>query len=89
MPSEKKPNLFSRFLDATDPERDVKLLGFGLVVVASIYWLTREQCRGEITGQWVDAFYGLCALVGLGGSAWAWVDNMRSKKTNEKDKEPK
>jgi hypothetical protein len=67
----------NKLIDSTDPTRDAKLLAFSSVVCASIVWLTREQLRGPITDQWVSALYGLFALVGLGGSAWALVDKFR------------
>lgn len=64
-------------INSEDPTRDLKLAAFGTVVAASIFWLTREQHTKGITDQWVNAFYGLCALVGLGGTAWAAVDKWR------------
>ena len=67
----------SRFLNPQDPERDLKLAAFGSVTVAAVYWLTREQARGPITTQWVDAFKWLLIAVSLGGGAWAAVDKWR------------
>lgn len=77
--SEPRKHWWSGWTDATDPQRDVKLAGFGAVVVAAIVWLTREQSAKGITDQWVNAFYGLCALVGLGGAAMMAVDKIKGR----------
>ena len=81
----RKESWFSTLINASDPTRDVKLLAFAVVVAFSIGWLTGELVREKMSDQWVNAFYGLCALVGLGGSAWAWVDKQKSK---EQKKDP-
>lgn len=66
------------FLNPELAEKDLKLAAFGSVVVAAIVWLSLALSRpAGITDQWVSAFYGLCALVGLGGTAWAAVDKMK------------
>lgn len=68
------------FINAEDPEKDIKLAAFGAVVVAAIVWLSLALRKpAGITDQWVNAFYGLCALVGLGGTAWAAVDKWKQK----------
>ena len=77
----KMPGILKRFLDAGDPTTDVKLASFGVVVVASIVWLSFDLGRNGIHANWVQAFYGLCALVGLGGSAWAAVDKWKASNT--------
>lgn len=46
-------------------ERDVKLAAFGLVVVV----MTIKLALSQIDPEWTRAFYGLAALVGLGGPA--------------------
>jgi hypothetical protein len=65
------------WINPEDKERDGKLLAFLLVAGFGVWKLA---CN-PITDQWVNAFYGLCALVGLGGSAWAAVDKWKSKET--------
>lgn len=72
------PSGLMRWFDAKDPERDAKILAFVAAVTASIYWLTKEQIRGPITHEWVDALKWLLAAVALGGPAWAAVDKWRS-----------
>lgn len=74
---EKPQGWWGRWWNATDPTQDVKLAGFGAVVIAAILMLWKEQGARGITDQWVSAFYGLCALVGLGGTAWAAVERWR------------
>lgn len=74
----KLPGLLQRLIDSTDPTQDVKLAAFGATVVAAIAWLSIALPKG-ITDQWVNAFYGLCALTGIGGSAWAAVDKWNTK----------
>lgn len=67
-----------RWWDATDPQRDVKLVAFAAVVAATLVMLFREQASDRgISANWVQAFYGLCALVGLGGPAWSAIDAWR------------
>lgn len=66
----KIPQCCKGWFDATDLTKDVKLLAFAAVVVFSIYKLYRSP----IDPNWVNAFYGLCALVGLGGTAWSFVE---------------
>lgn len=70
--------LGSKFLrgliNPEDRERDVKLLAFGMVAVFGVVKLGLSP----IDANWVNAFYGLCALVGLGGTAWAAVDKWKS-----------
>lgn len=86
-----KENIFHRFVNQNDPTRDVKLAAFGLVVLFAIVKLAFHQ----ITDQWVNAFYGLCALVGLGGAAMLAVEKFRggngaqqtASPTGEEDKE--
>ncbi len=70
------PGILRRFLDATDPTADVKLASFAAVVVAGIVWLSIALPKG-ISSEWVQAYYGLCALVGLGGSTWAAVERWK------------
>ena len=67
---------FNAWWDATDRTKDVKLAAFGAVVVFAVAKLA--SCH--IDSNWVDAFYGLCAMVGLGGPAWAVVENWRGPK---------
>ena len=55
-------------------ERDVKLLAFALVAVFGVVKLSFSP----ISADWVNAFYGLCALVGLGGTAWAAVEKWKA-----------
>lgn len=70
--------LLRRLVDTTDPTRDLKLTAFGLVVVFGIVKLAAN----DITDAWVNAWYGLCALVGLGGlgvsAVEAWKGTPRS-----------
>lgn len=66
--------IFGRLLNPEDKERDVKLLAFGGVALFGIVKLSFSP----INGDWVNAFYGLCALVGLGGTAWAAVDRWKA-----------
>lgn len=65
--------IFGRLINPDDKERDVKLLAFGGVALFGIIKLSFSP----INGDWVNAFYGLCALVGLGGTAWAAVDRWK------------
>jgi len=60
-----------------DKQTDIKLLAFVSVVVFAIYKLNAT----ELDANWTNAFYGLCALVGLGGSAWAIVDKWKGGQT--------
>jgi len=64
------------WFDSQDTSKDVKLLSFVAVVAFSVkkLWAT------NIDANWVNAYYGLCALVGLGGTAWAAVDKWSGKK---------
>ncbi len=80
MPEEKKEGLISRLLNTKDPTRDMKLAAFGLGVAFSIAWLTREQHRGPITDQWVDALKWFLLSVSLGGAGWSAVDKWRGGK---------
>lgn len=66
--------IFGRLINPEDKERDVKLLAFGGVALFGIIKLSFSP----INGDWVNAFYGLCALVGLGGTAWAAVDRWKA-----------
>ena len=70
------PGILRRFMDATDHTADVKLASFAAVVVASIVWLSLVLPKG-INPEWIQAYYGLCALVGLGGSTWAAVERWK------------
>jgi hypothetical protein len=65
------------WLDATDPTRDVKLAAFSAVVVAGIWWLTKEQARGPIQPEWVDSFKWLLAATSIGGAVWTGVEKWR------------
>jgi len=65
-------------INPEDKERDVKLLAFGAVAA---FGIVKLACA-PINADWVNAFYGLCALVGLGGSAWAAVDKWKGKTEN-------
>lgn len=69
------PQWLHGWFDSTDATKDVKLMSFALVVV----WAVHKLNGAPITDQWVNAFYGLCALVGLGGAAWALVDKQKDK----------
>ena len=63
----------TRLINPEDKERDMKLLMFGVVAVfgcGKLAW-------SPIDANWVNAFYGLCALVGLGGASWAAVDKWK------------
>lgn len=62
--------------DSEDHTQDVKLVAFFAVVVFAICKLAATK----ITADWVEAFYGLCALVGLGGTAWAAVEKWKGGK---------
>ncbi len=70
--------LMQKFIDSTDPTRDVKLAAFGSVVIAGITWLSLDWKAHGITDGWVGAFKWLCALVGGGGPLWAWVESKRN-----------
>lgn len=61
------------WFDSQDVTKDVKLLAFAAVTVFAI---SKLACT-EITDAWVSVFYGLCALTGLGGPAWALVDKFK------------
>lgn len=67
--------LLRRFLDTTDPTRDLKLAAFGVVVVFGITKLALTP----ITADWVNAWYGLAALVGLGGMGLAAIESWKGK----------
>jgi hypothetical protein len=77
------PGFLKGWFDNQDTTKDVKLLAFVVVVVFSVkkLWTT------AIDPNWVNAYYGLCALVGLGGTAWTAVDKWSGKK--EEPPEPK
>ena len=60
-------------INPADKERDAKLLAFCSVVAFAIVKLGRLP----LSDQWVNAFYGLCTLVGLGGPAFAAVEKWR------------
>ena len=81
MASLDKKRWFVAWWDATDHTRDVKLVSFFLVVIFATFKLGRSP----IDANWVNAFYGLCALVGLGGTAWAAVEKWKG---NQSPKEP-
>lgn len=65
--------IFGRLINPEDKERDVKLLAFAAVALFGIIKLSFSP----INSDWVNSFYGLCALVGLGGTAWAAVDRWK------------
>ena len=67
---------FSGWWDSTDKTKDAKILAFFMVVVFAI----RKLHNSPIDANWVNAFYGLCALVGLGGTAWAAVEKWKGTK---------
>lgn len=69
----------ARLINPQDQERDVKLLVFvfGTTVAAVMLW--REQSRGAITSQWVDAFKWFLISISLGGAGWAAVDKWKPK----------
>ena len=71
------------WMDSTDSTRDVKLAAFAAVVIASIVWLSREQARGPIRPEWVDALKWLLAATSLGSAAWAAVDKWRSRNATD------
>lgn len=81
MASLDKKRWFGAWWDATDHTQDVKLVSFFLVVIFATFKLGRSP----IDANWVNAFYGLCALVGLGGTAWAAVEKWKG---NQSPKEP-
>lgn len=65
--------LIQNLINPENKEQDVKLLMFGIVAVfgcGKLAW-------SPITADWVNAWYGLCALVGLGGAGWAAVDKWK------------
>ena len=72
-------NLIGRLLNSKDPTRDLKLAAFGVTVIVTICWLTREQWRGPITDQWVDGLKWLLLATGLGGAAWTAADKWKGK----------
>jgi hypothetical protein len=73
---EPKRHWWSGWADSTDPTRDFKLLAFAAAVVASIYWLGRQQARGPITAEWVDAFKWFLLSVSIGGGAWTVAEKL-------------
>lgn len=79
MADEKKDWIGARLINPEDKERDVKLLVFvlGTATVAVMLW--REQSRGAITSQWVDAVKWFLLSISLGGAGWAYVDKLRVK----------
>jgi hypothetical protein len=80
----KKESIIARFLNPQDKERDVKLLVFVVGTTATIYWLTKEQIRGAITQQWVDALKWFLASISLGGAGWAFVDKWKPKPDSDR-----
>lgn len=69
----------ARLLNPEDRERDVKLLIFAGGTIMAAFWLTKEQCRGAITAQWVDAMKWFLLSISLGGASWAAVDAWKGK----------
>ena len=84
---QKGESLITKFLNAEDPTRDVKLASYGLVTICGIVWLTWKAWGHELSDQWVNAFYGLCGLVGLGGVAGAAVDAIKGRSNAQTPKE--
>lgn len=80
----KLPQCCKGWFDATDLTKDVKLLGFAAVVAFSIYKLNKS----ELNSDWVSAYYGLCALTGLGGTAWAAVEKWKGKQNEPEPPKP-
>jgi hypothetical protein len=69
-------DLLAGLINPEQKEQDVKLLMFGAVAVfgcGKLAW-------SPIDANWVNAWYGLCALVGLGGASWAAVDKWKGGK---------
>jgi hypothetical protein len=66
------------WFNSEDKQTDIKLMAFVAVVAWSIFKLN----KAPLDANWTNAFYGLCALVGLGGSAWAAVDKWKGGGTN-------
>lgn len=81
-------DLLTRLINSQDHTRDVKLAAYGLVVIVTIAWLT-WKAFDSFNNIWVDVFYGLCALVGLGGPFWGIVDNMKGKRDPIPPEDPK
>lgn len=68
--------LLNRFLNATDPTRDVRLAAFGLGVLASVVWLSVTLRPGMNSG-WNTAYGIFMGAVSLGGAAWTAVDRIK------------
>ena len=82
-------DLIQRFIDSTDPQRDVTLAAFGAVVIFGVVALSVEWWHAKaITPLWVQAFGILAGMVALGGPARAAVDKWRSTNGTKQD-EPK
>ena len=81
MPDEKKPwTPLKRWMDATDPQRDVTLAAFAGVVAFGVALLTTDWWHTKsISATWVQAFAILAGMVALGGPARAAVDKWRNK----------
>lgn len=70
---------FGDWLNPDVREKDVKLLMFGAVALFGITKLG----FAPITPDWVNAFYGLCALVGLGGGVLSAVEKWKGGKPQD------
>jgi hypothetical protein len=66
------------WFNSEDKQTDIKLLAFVVVVGWSIYKLN----KADLDANWTNSFYGLCALVGLGGSALSAVEKWKGGGTN-------
>ena len=67
--------------NSEDKTTEVKLLAFGLGVLAAIVWLT-GALAGEawkITDEWNNAFYAFCGLIAVGGIVEAVATSKKDK----------
>jgi hypothetical protein len=72
----------AKYLNPQDKERDIKLIVFVASTGCAAWWLTKEQGRGAITEQWVEAFKYFLMSSTLGGAAWYAVDKWRGGKVS-------
>ena len=79
-----------RWMDATDPQRDVTLASFAGVVAFGVAILLADWWHSGKTfsATWVQAFGILAGMVALGGPARAAVDKWRNKNGSQDAPEP-
>ena len=83
MDETKVESLINRLMNATDPTRDAKLMGYMAGVVSSIIWLS-ITLRPSMNEGWRWTYAVFMGSVSLGGAVWTAVDKFKGKQDGDK-----